>query len=93
MATHGGAGMILKQNMTPEVEQHYRQELAEARGAGYEILKQGGSALDAAERVIMMMEDSPLFNAGKGSVLTSEGVVEMDADEIDGYSSCVYACT
>jgi beta-aspartyl-peptidase (threonine type) len=83
-AIHGGAGTILKQEMTPELEAAYRAKLQEAVLAGYDILKQGGSSLDAVEAAIRLLEDSPLFNAGKGSVLTSAGTVEMDASVMDG---------
>ena len=83
-AIHGGAGTILKSNMTPEVENAYREKLNEALMAGYEILKVGGSSLNAVESAIRLMEDSPLFNAGKGAVFTSEGTIELDASVMDG---------
>jgi L-asparaginase / beta-aspartyl-peptidase len=83
-AIHGGAGTILKGEMTPEMEAAYRAKLEEAVLAGYNILKNGGSSLDAVETAIRMLEDSPLFNAGKGSVLTAAGTVEMDASIMDG---------
>jgi beta-aspartyl-peptidase (threonine type) len=83
-AIHGGAGTILKSEMSPEMEAAYRAKLSEAVLAGYNILKNGGSSLDAVEAAIRMLEDSPLFNAGKGSVLTSAGTVEMDASIMDG---------
>jgi beta-aspartyl-peptidase (threonine type) len=81
---HGGAGTILKSNMTPELEAAYREKLKEALMVGYNILKNDGSSLDAVEAAIRVMEDSPLFNAGKGVVLTSEGTAEMDASIMDG---------
>jgi len=83
-AIHGGAGTILKQDMTPELEEAYRAKLREAVMAGYDLLKGGGSSLNAVEAAIRILEDSPLFNAGKGSVLTSAGTVEMDASIMDG---------
>jgi beta-aspartyl-peptidase (threonine type) len=83
-AIHGGAGTILKSEMTPEMEAAYRAKLEEAVLAGYRILKNGGSSLEAVETAIRMLEDSPLFNAGKGSVLTSAGTIEMDASIMDG---------
>ena len=81
---HGGAGTILKSNMTPELEAAYRDKLKEALTAGYNILKNDGKSLDAVEAAIRILEDSPLFNAGKGVVLTSEGTAEMDASIMDG---------
>src|SRR5215210_155270 len=83
-AIHGGAGTILRKDMTPEQEEAYRVKLREAVLAGYDILKNGGSSLNAVEAAIRIMEDSPLFNAGKGAVLTSAGTVEMDASIMDG---------
>ena len=81
---HGGAGTILKKNMTPEKELAYRNKLREALTAGYSILDGGGSSIDAVETAIIIMEDSPLFNAGKGSVFTNDGKNEMDASIMDG---------
>lgn len=81
---HGGAGTITKQNMTPELEASYQAKLKEALLAGYQILKDGGRGLDAIEAAIRLMEDSPLFNAGKGAVLTSVGTVELDSAIMDG---------
>jgi beta-aspartyl-peptidase (threonine type) len=83
-AIHGGAGTILKSNMTPEMEAAYRDKLKEALLAGYNILKNDGKSLDAVEAAIRILEDSPLFNAGKGAVLTNEGTAEMDASIMDG---------
>ena len=83
-AIHGGAGTILKSSMTPEMEKEYRAKLTEALLAGYEILKNDGNSLDAVEAAIRIMEDSPLFNAGKGAVYTSEGTIELDASIMDG---------
>ena len=81
---HGGAGTILKKNMTPEKERDYEKKLNEALMAGYNILAEGGNSVDAVEAAIKVMEDSPLFNAGKGSVFTNEGKNEMDASIMDG---------
>ncbi len=84
MAIHGGAGTILKENMTPELEKQYEEKLTEALQAGAEILKNDGSSLDAVTAAIQVMENSPLFNAGKGAVFTAEGTNEMDASIMDG---------
>src|SRR6185503_13293213 len=65
---HGGAGTITRQNMTPELEKQYREKLEEALRAGHAILAKGGTSLDAVEAGIRILEDSPLFNAGKGAV-------------------------
>jgi beta-aspartyl-peptidase (threonine type) len=81
---HGGAGTIRKDQMTPEREKQYREKLTEAIMAGYAILKDGGSSLDAVVTAVRIMEDSPLFNAGKGAVFTSEGTNELDASIMDG---------
>lgn len=81
---HGGAGTISRSTMTVEMEKEYRDKLTEAIMAGYAILKKDGSAIDAVETAIKIMEDSPLFNAGKGAVFTHEGKVEMDASIMDG---------
>jgi L-asparaginase / beta-aspartyl-peptidase len=84
LAIHGGAGTILKKNMTPELEKEYLNKLNEALEAGYDTLKKGGTSLDAIIVSIKIMEDSPLFNAGKGSVFTSDGKNEMDASIMNG---------
>lgn len=81
---HGGAGTILKQNMTPELEQAYKKVLEEAVRTGYAILKNGGSSIEAVEKTINILEDSPLFNAGKGAVFTNQGKNELDASIMDG---------
>jgi len=81
---HGGAGTILKKNMTPEKEDAYKAKLEEAIRVGYEILRQGGSSLDAVQKTINVMEDSPLFNSGKGAVFTNAGTNEHDASIMDG---------
>ena len=84
LVIHGGAGTILKENMTKEMEGEYITKLDEALEAGRNILAEGGSSLDAVTAVVMVMEDSPLFNAGKGAVFTAEGKIEMDAAIMDG---------
>lgn len=84
LVIHGGAGTILKKNMTPEKEKAYRDKLTEALQTGYDILKNGGTSEDAVQATIMVMEDSPLFNAGKGSVYTNNETNEMDAAIMDG---------
>jgi beta-aspartyl-peptidase (threonine type) len=81
---HGGAGTILKKNMTPEKEQAYKTKLEEAIKIGYDILKNGGSSMDAVEKTIHVMENSPLFNAGKGAVFTNEETNELDASIMTG---------
>lgn len=81
---HGGAGTILKKNMTPEKEAAYKAKLEEAVRTGYEILKNGGSSGDAVVKTIQVMEESPLFNAGKGAVFTHEETNELDASFMDG---------
>lgn len=84
MVIHGGAGTILKANMTSELEQQYHETMQIALSTGYEILEEGGTSLDAVVATIKVMEDSPLFNAGKGAVFTSAGTNEMDASIMDG---------
>jgi beta-aspartyl-peptidase (threonine type) len=84
MAIHGGAGNITPKNIPPEIQEKYKAKLKEALQAGEEVLKNGGEALDAVTAAIMVMENSPLFNAGKGAVFTAEGTNEMDASIMDG---------
>jgi beta-aspartyl-peptidase (threonine type) len=84
LVIHGGAGTIERSNMTPEKEREYRAGLERALAAGYEILKRGGSSLDAVEAAVRVLEDDPRFNAGRGSVFTSAGTNEMDAAIMDG---------
>ena len=86
IAIHGGAGTLVKGLMTTELEEHYKKALKTARDAGYKILENGGTAIDAIETSVKILEDSPLFNAGKGSVFTAEGTHEMDASIMDGNS-------
>ncbi len=84
IVVHGGAGTILKDNMTDEMEKEYKQKLDEALNVGYSILKQNGKSIDAVEATIKILEDSELFNAGKGSVLSNNEEVEMDASIMTG---------
>ena len=84
LVIHGGAGTIERSNMTPEKEHEYRAGLERALTAGYDVLKNGGSSLDATEAAVRVLEDDPHFNAGRGSVFTSAGTNEMDAAIMDG---------
>ena len=84
IVVHGGAGTILKANMSNEMELAYNQKLEEAINTGYKILESGGTSLDAVESTIKILENSELFNAGKGSVLSNEEIVEMDASIMNG---------
>ena len=84
LVIHGGAGTILKSQMTPEKEKLYKQGLQNALDAGNKILKNGGTAFDAVEAAIKILEDDSLFNAGKGAVFTNEGKNELDASIMDG---------
>ncbi len=84
LAIHGGAGTILRSQMTPALEAEYRSGLETALKSGWEILEKGGSSLDAVEAAVCSLEDFPLFNAGRGSVFTHEGEQEMDASIMDG---------
>jgi beta-aspartyl-peptidase (threonine type) len=84
IAIHGGAGTIRRSAMTAEAEAAYRAALTEALQAGYAVLKSGGTSLDAVSAAVVVLEDSPLFNAGKGAVLTADGATELDAAIMDG---------
>lgn len=84
LVIHGGAGVILRQEMTPALEAQYREKLQEALDAGYAILENQGSALDAVVAAVRVLEDSPLFNAGYGAVLNADGICELDASIMDG---------
>ena len=86
IAIHGGAGTILKEDMTPDLEDAYRSALSDALNAGYAVLEIGGTAVNAVKAAVVVLEDSPLFNAGKGAVFTKKGVNEMDAAIMDGNS-------
>ncbi|GHF92549.1 isoaspartyl peptidase/L-asparaginase family protein [Thalassotalea marina] len=84
IAIHGGAGTISKSKFTPEKEKAYRAKLQEAVDAGYKVLEQGGSSLDAVTKAVNILENSPFFNAGKGAVYTYDETHEMDASIMYG---------
>ncbi|MBS9929859.1 isoaspartyl peptidase/L-asparaginase [Vibrio alginolyticus] len=84
IAIHGGAGTILREQMSDELQQSILADLEAAVKAGHQILDTGGEALDAVVAAVKVLEDSPNFNAGKGSVLTNNEMVEMDASVMDG---------
>jgi beta-aspartyl-peptidase (threonine type) len=84
IAIHGGAGTLPRTEMTPETEAQYRADLALALDAGYAVLAQGASSLDAVVAAVKVLEDSPLFNAGRGAVFTHDGINELDAAIMDG---------
>ncbi|MFA8342321.1 MAG: isoaspartyl peptidase/L-asparaginase family protein [Rhodothermaceae bacterium] len=84
LVIHGGAGNIVKERFSPEKKTEYEQKLEEALNTGYEILKNGGASLDAVQATINVLEDSPLFNAGKGAVFSAEERNELDASIMDG---------
>ncbi|AGC78585.1 beta-aspartyl-peptidase (threonine type) [Nonlabens dokdonensis] len=84
IAIHGGAGTLVKGMMTPELEAKYRVDLQAAIDAGYSVLEKGKSAVEAVEVAVKVLEDSPLFNAGKGAVFTANETHEMDACIMDG---------
>ncbi|MET0462480.1 MAG: isoaspartyl peptidase/L-asparaginase [Chitinophagaceae bacterium] len=84
LVIHGGAGTILRENMTAEMEKAYRQGLEEALSAGYLLLEKGGTAIDAVKAAVISLENNILFNAGRGSVFASDGSQEMDASIMDG---------
>ncbi|MCM8569759.1 isoaspartyl peptidase/L-asparaginase [Gramella jeungdoensis] len=81
---HGGAGTILKENMSDSLELAYKAKLEEAIRTGHEILANGGTAIEAVQKTINVMEDSPLFNSARGAVFTNEGKNELDASIMDG---------
>lgn len=84
IAIHGGAGTIQKYDLTEIEEHHYLSALQESLNKGYQVLEKSGSALDAVEASVRSLEDCPLFNAGRGSVFTHDGKIEMDASIMDG---------
>jgi len=84
LAIHGGAGTLLRGQMTPAKELEYTTALQQALDAGHAVLSKAGSALDAVEAAVRVLEDCPLFNAGRGSVFTAEGTHQMDASIMEG---------
>ena len=84
LVIHGGAGTITRKNMTPEMEEAYTLTLNKALDIGEGILEQGGTSIDAIEQTIIFLENSPLFNAGKGAVFTNAGQNELDASFMNG---------
>jgi len=84
IAIHGGAGTILKEQLTPDLKDAYLQGLKQAIDIGYSILSKGGDSLDAVKASVIVLENNILFNAGKGSVFTKTGTHEMDASIMEG---------
>jgi beta-aspartyl-peptidase (threonine type) len=84
LAIHGGAGTLPRADMSSERESTYRSGLAAALDAGFAVLRAGGASLDAVTRAVVVLEDNPLFNAGRGSVFTLDGHNELDASIMDG---------
>jgi len=86
LVIHGGAGTIIKEDMTPELEKAYMEGLSDAVQAGFAVLEEGGTAVNAVKAALVLLEDHILFNAGRGAVFTKKGVQEMDAAIMDGSS-------
>lgn len=86
LVIHGGAGTILKEDMTPNLEKAYMDGLNQALEAGFAVLEEGGTAVNAVKASLVVLEDHVLFNAGRGAVFTKKGVQEMDAAIMDGQS-------
>jgi L-asparaginase / beta-aspartyl-peptidase len=84
LAIHGGAGTLPRSETSAEQDQRYRAGLSEALAAGFAVLERGGSSLDAVTRAVVVLEDNPLFNAGRGAVFTFDGHNELDASIMDG---------
>lgn len=84
IAIHGGAGVITRSSMTPAEEAAYVADLQNALDAGYGVLASGGTSLDATMAAVRILEDSPLFNAGRGAVFNHDGINELDASIMDG---------
>jgi len=93
IAIHGGAGTMTREAMTPGKEAEYRAALDRALAAGTAVLERGGSAMDAVEAAVVVMEDDPHFNAGRGAVFTWDGVNELDAAIMDGRTRAAGAVT
>lgn len=93
LVIHGGAGTITRNSMSPEKEQQYHKALKLALDTGYSILERGGNSIDAVLATVKMMEDSPLFNAGRGAVFTHDGTNELDASIMDGKNLMAGAVT
>ncbi len=93
MVIHGGAGTIERSTMTPEKEKAYRAALEQSLKAGYAVLERGGTSLDAIEAAIHVLEDNPMFNAGKGAVFTHEGTNELDSSIMEGKTLAAGAVT
>lgn len=84
IAIHGGAGTLPRAEMTPELEAQYRADLQKALDTGYAVLEEGRPSMDAVTAAVRVLEDSPMFNAGKGAVFNREAQVELDAAVMDG---------
>ena len=93
IAIHGGAGTLPRSDMNAEQEKQYRAGLAGALDAGYAVLERGGASLDATIAAVRVLEDNPLFNAGRGAVLTRDGDAELDASVMDGRTLSAGAVT
>ncbi len=93
IAIHGGAGTLSSAETTPEQARDYLQGLEEALDAGFALLERGASSLDAATAAVVSLEDNPLFNAGRGAVLTRDGLAELDASVMDGHTLAAGAVT
>lgn len=85
LALHGGAGVMTREEMTPALDAAYREALQSALAAGQAVLERGGSALDATQSALVVLEDSPLFNAGRGAAIAADGRIYLDAAMMDGH--------
>ena len=86
LVLHGGSGVIDREDLSPEQDRAYRAALAAASEAGAAVLRAAGTAMEAVETAVRVLEDDPLFNAGRGAVYTAEGRAELDAAIMDGAS-------